>query len=361
MASIDKLPSGKWRASIYRRKGPDGKAFRQSYTDNRRSVVKAWADELEAKISKPGGLEHYLESKNRPTHTVGDLVARYKAETTETYGETKANNMSLIQRLPFSKRNPEDLLIQDWLGFAKDLHDAGKAPATVASYYSTIAEIMRLTPAWGLNVDLSAMDSARKAANKLGYLGKSDGRNIRPSLEQLDEILHYSTDQLRARRDSCPLLYIVPFAIFSGRRQSEIVRITWEDVEDGLVFVRNMKHPRKKNYNARLWLTEEALHFAEAYRQFRELPKSGRIFPFHKDTVGRKFTEAVATLDLGDLHFHDLRHEACSRLGELGYTPHQIMKLSGHVTSQQVDRYTHLRANGDQYEDWPWFEKLSPK
>jgi integrase len=45
-----------------------------------------------------------------------------------------------------------------------------------------------------------------------------------------------------------------------------------------------------------------------------------------------------------DLRWHDLRHEAVSRLFEKGLTAEEVMQISGHRTYAMLARYTHLRA-----------------
>jgi hypothetical protein len=47
---------------------------------------------------------------------------------------------------------------------------------------------------------------------------------------------------------------------------------------------------------------------------------------------------------MADLHFHDLRHEAISRLVEAGLSDQQAAAISGHKSMQMLKRYTHLRA-----------------
>lgn len=44
------------------------------------------------------------------------------------------------------------------------------------------------------------------------------------------------------------------------------------------------------------------------------------------------------------LHFHDLRHEATSRLFEAGLTTAEVMSITGHTTKEMVDRYSHYSA-----------------
>ncbi len=44
------------------------------------------------------------------------------------------------------------------------------------------------------------------------------------------------------------------------------------------------------------------------------------------------------------LTFHDLRHEAASRLTERGLGPLEVKAITGHKTMQMLGKYTHLRA-----------------
>ncbi|WP_256378894.1 tyrosine-type recombinase/integrase [Bradyrhizobium sp. Ai1a-2] len=47
---------------------------------------------------------------------------------------------------------------------------------------------------------------------------------------------------------------------------------------------------------------------------------------------------------MSDLHFHDLRHEAISRLFEKGLNIVEVSAISGHRELKMLQRYTHLRA-----------------
>jgi integrase len=74
---------------------------------------------------------------------------------------------------------------------------------------------------------------------------------------------------------------------------------------------------------------------------FGEPGRDGRRRPynFNKAWLGIK-----AQLGLGDLRFHDLRHEAVSRLVEGGLSDQEVAAISGHKSMQMLRRYTHLRA-----------------
>lgn len=45
-----------------------------------------------------------------------------------------------------------------------------------------------------------------------------------------------------------------------------------------------------------------------------------------------------------DLRFHDLRHEAVSRLFEAGLSVPEVAMVSGHRTPAMLFRYTHPKA-----------------
>lgn len=61
------------------------------------------------------------------------------------------------------------------------------------------------------------------------------------------------------------------------------------------------------------------------------------------DRAYRLLRMACDLLYIKDLHWHDLRHEACSRLAEQGWTIQQIQMISGHKTLQSLQRYMHIR------------------
>lgn len=47
---------------------------------------------------------------------------------------------------------------------------------------------------------------------------------------------------------------------------------------------------------------------------------------------------------LDDLRFHDLRHEATSRLVEKGLEILDVATITGHKDLRMLQRYTHLKA-----------------
>src|SRR3546814_4337692 len=72
-------------------------------------------------------------------------------------------------------------------------------------------------------------------------------------------------------------------------------------------------------------------------------PRGDRIFPYNPRSVGTAFRRACRALKIENLHFHDLRHEATSRLFEAGLRIEQVALVTGHRDWKMLKRYTHLR------------------
>jgi len=195
------------------------------------------------------------------------------------------------------------------------------------------------------------MKAAFGAARRLGYTGGSHKRDRRPTLSELDRLLTHFMGVEARRPKSLPMTVIVPFALFSTRRQDEITRIERKDFEPEhkRVLVRDMKNPGQKIGN-NVWcdLPDEAVAIAEA------MPTPGRMFPYGTDAVSTAFTRACQFLGIEDLHFHDLRHDGVSRLFEMGWNIPNVATVSGHRSWSSLQRYSHIRQSGDKYAGWTW-------
>jgi integrase len=56
--------------------------------------------------------------------------------------------------------------------------------------------------------------------------------------------------------------------------------------------------------------------------------------------------ESRAHLRAIDLHFHDLRHEAASRLLEAGWPLHHVQEMLGHPSLDQTTTYLNVKVGG---------------
>ena len=141
---------------------------------------------------------------------------------------------------------------------------------------------------------------------------------------------------------------IVKFAIATAMRQDEICSLTWTDVDlrTRLATVRNRKDPRRKEGNhQKVPLLDTTGYDAVAIlnEQKRHEPNTVRVFPYNGRSLGTAFRRACKALDIEDLHFHDLRHEATSRLFEAGFDIPEVSLVTGHKDWKMLRRYLNLR------------------
>lgn len=326
---------------------------REAKTFERKAPATAWIKRRETELAEPGAIGR----ANAPDVTLSEAIDRYIAESVKKIGRTKTQVLRSIKQYDIANMSCASITSQDIVAFAGELSGA-RQPQTVGNYLSHLAAIFAVArPAWGYRLDQQAMKDAHVVLRRMGTTAKSRGRDRRPTLEELDKLMSHFVDRLKRTPSSAPMHRIIAFAIFSTRRQEEITRIRWDDLETAhkRVLVRDMKHPGQKIGND-TWceLIDGALSIVRA------VPKVKReIFPYSTDAIGSAFTRACAVLGIMDLHFHDLRHDGISRLFEIGRTIPQVASVSGHRSWHSLQRYTHLRQTGDKYEGWKWLAAVT--
>jgi len=331
----------------------DGKVVHsESNTFDRRPAAVAWLKKRETELAVPGAIERAKISNV----TLADVIDTYTSESKRAIGRTKEQVLKAIKTYDIAEKDCGAITSADIVAFAQELSH-GRKPQTVANYVSHLAAIFAIArPAWNYPLDQQAMRDAIAVLRRLGTTSKSRERNRRPSLEELDKLLTYFSERSRRAPRSALMHKVIGFALFSTRRQDEIVRMKRADVdvEGSRVLVRDMKHPGQKIGND-AWCELPA----EALAILKSMPGDDRVFPYSTDAISASFTRACQFLDIDDLHFHDLRHEGISRLFELGRTVPQVASVSGHRSWQSLQRYTHLRQVGDRYDGWKWSATLA--
>jgi len=164
--------------------------------------------------------------------------------------------------------------------------------------------------------------------------GKPRQRRLRPGEE---EVL------LAACAASCAtyLHSLVVMAIETGMRFGELVSITWDNVDFS---ARTVHLPDTKNGHPRTVPLS-----ARALRAIRTVPSGyeGRVFMGKPGSIRAAFGAALKRSGVGsDLRFHDLRHEAVTRLFEKGLNPIEVGMISGHRSLSMLQRHTHMRPEG---------------
>lgn len=338
-----------YTAQILRKKGGTI-LLREAKTFDKRREAEAWIRFREGELDQPGALEQAV----KPTSTLAEAIDLYVKERKDI-GRTKAQCLRSIKDYTIASIDCSKIKASDISAFARELLAGGRKPQTVGNYISHLSAVFKDARAlWDIPLDYQAMRDAQAALSRQETISKSAKRERRPTLTELDLIMQSFVDRQKRAPSSAPMHKIVAFAIFSTRRQEEITRIEWADLDEphSRILVKDMKHPGMKKGND-VWVELPP----EALRIIRTMPKSGlRIFPYGTDAISAAFTRACQFLEIEDLHFHDLRHEGVSRLFEMGRTIPLAASVSGHRSWNSLQRYSHLRETGDKFANWPWLD-----
>jgi integrase len=176
-------------------------------------------------------------------------------------------------------------------------------------------------------------------------LGKSAERTRRFVGDEEKKLLAELDKHCRNR--DIPL--VVRFAVATAARQSEIIGkaatskaqatpgLTWERID---LKMRSATFTDTKNGKDRVIPLGDA-----AYAILSSLPrpiKGGKIFNVTQDGLIRAMQTCTKSAEIEDFTFHDLRHEATSRMIEDGMPTVIVQKITGHSNAEMLKRYTHL-------------------
>lgn len=330
--------------------------YQESQTFERKQTAQAWIRKRETELAQPGGLER----AQRQGATVRQMIGRYLEQYGGALGRTKEATLKAIGETWLGDLQDRDLTSQRLVEYGQwrmGAEGGGVQAQTVGNDLSHLAAVLSIArPAWGYEIDPHAMGDARRVLKKMGLVSKSKERDRRPEPQELDRLLEHFFEMQQRRPTSINMPKVIAFAIFSTRRQEEITRIRWDDLDERrqAVLVRDMKNPGQKIGN-HVWC-----HLPdEAWAILQSMPRQGeRIFPYNGDSISAAFTRACHFLGLEDLHFHDLRHDGVSRLFEMDWDIPRVASVSGHRDWNSLRRYTHLRGRGDPYAGWPWLERI---
>jgi integrase len=321
MATIRKL-RGRWQAQV-RRRGipPRAKSF------DRKSKAERWARELEAEADRSGWL---TDTRAAEKTTLGELLGRYVNQVTPAKRGAipERARINAIVRRPIALRSLAKLASSD-LATYRDERLKSAAPATVVRELSTISHAIEVAASeWGIWLPRNPVSRIRRPALPRGrtrrLLGDEEVRLLAACAESCSPFLK-------------PLLIV---AIESAMRRGELLGLLWQDVDFGLRVV----HLRQsKNGDCRdVPLSRRAI---VALRELNpDANRQGYVFPMTGNSVRSAFGRLVSLTEIQNLRFHDLRHEAISRLFEKGLNPIEVAAISGHRELRMLQRYTHLRA-----------------
>lgn len=317
----------------------DGKPVHsESATFDRRQLATEWLRRREAELDVQRARGEPLGQ----APTLGELLEWYGREIKELtpWGRSKEADLRRLRGYDIAKVISTRLTQRDFIAHVETRRRDGAGPATAGNDLIWLRQVLRSARAsLGLPLDLQALDDAAHELRTRRVIAKAKQRDRRLTEKEEKALLdHFASRDVRA---DIPMLDIMRFALLTARRQEEITRLRWADLdpEKGIAWLDDVKHPRRKTGNRRAFRL-----LTEAWEIIDRQPKTADlVFPYNPKSVGAAFTRACQFLGLEDLHFHDLRHEATSRLFEKGYSIQEVAQFTLHESWTTLRRYTHLR------------------
>lgn len=333
----------RWRATV--KKFAGGKlVINKSRTFEKQKSAETWARKLEAELDTPEGLAAHTGHATRCT-SLADLINRYVSEVgaTKPLGETKSTVLRILSESPFAQRPANEVTSQDVVAFCRDRNRInGTGAAALAQYVMYLRQVLAIArPAWGVDVTTSAADDAKPVLKAMGLSGQGASRDRRLEGDEQARLLEWLTRYQSTRSRQLRMADIFEFAIASAMRRGEIARIMWRDINEvkRTIIIRDRKDPQQKIGN-----DQEVPLLGAAWDVIQRQPRTAdRIFPVSEVAISKTFAYACEVLGIDDLHFHDLRHEATSRLFEQGYQIQEVAIVTGHRSWDMLKRYTQLR------------------
>ncbi len=301
---------------------------REGRTFSTKSSAQAWIDRREAALSLRDDFDRV---------TVGDAIREYRDrfERVQSWGRTKRTTLDYLER-SIGHLDAVSLTVGKLVDHISERRREVVA-STAMNDLIWLAVVFKSLRPLGRPVALQAVQEALTYCRAHNLVAKARQRSRRPTADELTRLCSY----FDARISDIPMTDIVRFAVASSRRQAEITRLKWSDNDPETLtgLVTDAKHPRKKEGNHRRFkYTREAWEIANRQPRVSEF-----IFPFNAKTIGTLFTRACHVLEIADLRFHDLRHEATSRLFEAGYPIVEVQMFTLHEDWSVLRRYTNLR------------------
>ncbi len=325
MATIRKRGDRQWEVRVRKRGYPI-----QSKTLETKARAEAWAREIESEMDR-GAFVSRIEAEST---TLREALQRYESEVTATKKGRQSEGSALkawyqhvIASRTLSRIRGQDLaLIRDeWV-------KRGFKPGTIVRRFAILSHVFTVArQEWG-------MESLGNPTRDVRMPRVDNARDRRLQGDELARLLAAAKahGEERARRvgDIGPL---ITWAIETAMRRGEIAAMRWEHVDRD---ARTLLIPITKNGKPRrIPLSSRAVAALDG----RPRRSDNLVWGSSVSGITAIFKKVCAAAGVKGLRFHDLRHEATSRLFEKGLDIMAVASITGHTSLTHLKRYTHLR------------------
>ncbi len=360
MGTITKRGELQWQAKVRRKGFPQ-----QSRTFMYKEDAEKWVRSLERELETSGFIDRREAEKN----TLCSVLKRYQQEITPSKKSAEIESIKI------------DVILKD--AVLPNLKMSAITNTAVAAWRDRrLKQVSGATVNREIDVLSAVLNHARKEwgihlENPIPHIRRPEKARARERrLSALEEqYLFNALDEGERRADgtfgkgarNTWLAPVVKLALETAMRRGELLALCWEHVD----LVRRTAHlPDTKNGDARtVPLSSKAVAILRALARSHADPdddatahSTGPVFPITAMALRKGFTRALERAKakyvadcaetrkkpvagfLEDVHFHDTRHEAASRLAEKLSNVLELSAVTGHRDLRMLKRYYHPRA-----------------
>ena len=323
MATITKRGNF-WRAQV-RRRGyqPQHKTF------DTRVEADAWARGTESEMDR--GI--FVSRAEAERTTLAEALERYKAEISSRKAHPAQDNQRISHwlRQPVAFRHLANLRGADFAQYRDARREQGRAENTIRLELALVSHLFEIArKEWGMESLLNPLKNIRKPSGSR----ERDRRLQGDEYERISAALTASGNPWAGPA--------FDLAIETALRQGMLFALRWEwvNLERRVITVpASFRRHGNKGVPPVLPLSRKAVAVLVG------LPRSasGVVLDTSQNSVSCIWKRTVKALGILNLRWHDLRHEAASRLFEKGLHPLEVASITGHKSLSMLRRYTHLQ------------------
>jgi len=285
-----------------------------------------WARQVESEMDRG----KWQDVRPAAAITLGESLDRYGSEISinKKGGQAERQRMTKMFNHRIAKLSLDSVKPADIAQYRDDLTKQGFAPASILRDLALLSHVFTIARTeWSLPVSNPVKDVRKPRV--------SNGRDRRLAPQEMARLLE------ACQQHGGGWLYdVVVLAMETAMRRSEIasIRMHWINYSDNYLVL-----PDTKNGDRRMVpLSPRALN---AIAKLGSNTKSDCLVPCEAGAISHAFLRAARRANIHDFRFHDLRHEATSRLFEIGFNTIEAAAVTGHKSLSMLKRYTHLHAS----------------
>lgn len=323
MATVSKR--GKyWRAQVRRLGYPP-----QHRTFDTHAEAEAWARVVESEMDR-GIFVSRVEAERT---TLAEALKRYKTEicSRKAHPAQEYQRVDRWLREPLAHRYLANLKGADFAQYRDMRRAAGRAENTIRLELALVSHLFEIArKEWGMESLLNPLKNIRKPSG-------SRERDRRLRAGEYDRI---AAALAESENPCAPQAF--DLAIETSLRQGMLVQLQWEWVDlsrQVITIPASFRRHGNKGVPPVLPLSKRAVEVLKSL----SVQASGPVLPTTANALRCVWKRALKDLGIKDLRWHDLRHEAASRLFEKGLHPLEVASITGHKSLTMLRRYTHLQ------------------